>query len=180
MAVAAVVAFGDGDEFTLVDMRVALLPLLVGGLHEGHVYLRVAGQHTLIVLVFPHAGIAPEVSVHLNCIKMGWNSPEGAINTVLLNSNVKPAYNLLSVINNGDMEDDDLSSFPVSWDGPNNGNTAPDYPTIVEGEGIGGSRCITVTTYPEPTETWHTEFYVKANEVMPQGSKYRLTMSIRA
>ena len=118
--------------------------------------------------------------VHLNCIKMGWNSPEGAINTVLLNSNVKPAYNLLSVINNGDMEDDDLSSFPVSWDGPNNGNTAPDYPTIVEGEGIGGSRCITVTTYPEPTETWHTEFYVKANEVMPQGSKYRLTMSIRA
>ena len=118
--------------------------------------------------------------VHLNCIKMGWNSPEGAINTVLLNSNVKPAYNLLSVINNGDLEDDDLSSFPVSWDGPNNGNTAPDYPTIVEGEGIGGSRCITVTTYPEPTETWHTEFYVKANEVMPQGSKYRLTMSIRA
>lgn len=117
--------------------------------------------------------------VHLNAIKLGWGSPAGAINSIELEGTVKPVTGILSMINNGDAEGDDLSSFPVSYDGPNNGDTANDLPEIVGG-GVGGSKCFKVTTFPEPTETWHTQFYIKADETMPKGTKFKLKMSVKA
>ena len=83
------------------------------------------------------------------------------------------------MINNGDAEGDDLSSFPVSWDGPNNGDTANDKPEIVGG-GVDGSKCFKVVSYENPTQTWHTQFYIKSDEVLPQGTKWKLVMSVKA
>jgi hypothetical protein len=83
------------------------------------------------------------------------------------------------MINNGDAEGTDLSSFPVSLDGPNNGDTANDKPEIVEG-GVDGSKCFKVTAFDSPTETWHTQFYIKSDEVLPKGTKWMLKMSIKA
>lgn len=117
--------------------------------------------------------------VHLNAIKTGWGSPTGNINGIELVGTVKPVTGVLSMINNGDAEGDDLSSFPVSWDGPNNGGSAPDQPEIVEG-GVNGSKCFKVVSFSDPTETWHTQFYIKADEVMPKGSKFKLSMWIKA
>ena len=117
--------------------------------------------------------------VHLNCIKIAWGSA-GVIKSIELEGTVKPVTGLLSMINNGDAEGDDLSSFPVSLDGPNNGDSAPDKPEIVEGEGVNGSRCFKVTAFDSPTETWHTQFYIKADEVMPKGTKWQLKMSVKA
>jgi hypothetical protein len=117
--------------------------------------------------------------VHLNCIKIAWGSA-GVIKSIELEGTVKPVTGILSMINNGDAEGDDLSSFPVSLDGPNNGDSAPDKPEIVEGEGVNGSRCFKVTAFDNPTETWHTQFYIKADEVMPKGTKWQLKMSIKA
>lgn len=117
--------------------------------------------------------------VHLNCIKIAWGSA-GVIKSIELEGTVKPVTGLLSMINNGDAEGDDLSSFPVSLDGPNNGDSAPDSPVIVEGEGVNGSRCFKVTAFDSPTETWHTQFYIKADEVMPRGTKWQLKMSVKA
>lgn len=117
--------------------------------------------------------------VHLNAIKTGWGSPAGVINAIELVGSVKPVTGVLSLINNGDAEGDDLSSFPVSFDGPNNGDSAPDQPEIVGG-GVGGSKCFKVTSFDAPTETWHTQFYIKADEVMPKGSKWKLKLSVKA
>lgn len=118
--------------------------------------------------------------VHLNCIKLGWGSAAGIIKSIEIEGTVKPVTGILSMINNGDAEGTDLESFPVSYDGPNNGGTANERPEIVEGEGVGGSKCFKVTSFDDPTEVWHTQFYVKADEMMPKGSKWKLTMSIKA
>ena len=116
--------------------------------------------------------------VHLNAIKTGWGSPAGIIKTIVLEGTVKPVTGILSVINNGDAEGDDLESFPVSYDGPRNGGTANERPEIVGG-GVDGSKCFKVTSHEDPTESWHTQFYIKADEVMPKGSKWKLTMAVK-
>jgi hypothetical protein len=116
--------------------------------------------------------------VHLNCIKVNWGG-SGIVKGFYMEGTVKPVTGVLSMINNGDAEGDDLSSFPVSLDGPNNGDSAPDSPEIVEG-GVDGSKCFKVTAFDSPTETWHTQFYIKADEVMPKGTKWKLKMSIKA
>ena len=117
--------------------------------------------------------------VHLNAIKVPNGSSSGVVRNIEIEGTVKPVTGILSMINNGDAEGDDLASFPVSWDGPNNGDTANDKPEIVGG-GVNGSKCFKVTSYPDPSETWHTQFYVKADEVMPVGTKWKLIMSIKA
>lgn len=118
--------------------------------------------------------------VHLNCIKTGWGSPRGTVYSVQLVGTVVPVVGIKSMINNGDAEGDDLESFPVSYDGPNNGDTANERPEIVSGEGVDGSKCFKVTTFDNPEQTWHTQFYIKADEVMPKGTKWKLKMSIKA
>ncbi len=118
--------------------------------------------------------------VHLNCIKTGWGSAKGVVYSVEIEGTVEPVVGIKSVINNGDAEGDDLASFPVSYDGPNNDGTANDKPEIVAGEGVNGSKCFKVTSFDDPTETWHTQFYVKADDVMAKGSKWKLKMAIKA
>ena len=117
--------------------------------------------------------------VHLNAIKLGWGSPAGVVRSIVLTGTVKPVTGILSMINNGDAEGDDLESFPVSYDGPNNGDTANERPEIVSG-GVNGSKCFKVNTYPEPTENWHTQFYIKADESLPKGTKWKLVMFAKA
>lgn len=116
--------------------------------------------------------------VHLNAIKVPGGGTAGVVSEIILDGTVKPVTGILSVINNGDAEGDDLSSFPVSLDGPNNGGTANDKPEVVDG-GVSG-KCFKVTSWQEPTETWHTQFYIKADEVMAKGSKWVLKMAIKA
>jgi hypothetical protein len=117
--------------------------------------------------------------VHLNSIKCGWGSPNGTITSVLLEGTVRPVTGILSMINNGDAEGDDLGSFPCSYDGPNNGGVAEDRPEIVEG-GIDGSRCFKFTTFEDPRETWHSQFYIKTDEMLPRGAKWKLKMAVKA
>ena len=110
--------------------------------------------------------------VHLNCIKTKGSGVRGTLNAIEIEGTVKPVTGILSMINNGDAEGDDLSSFPVSLDGPNNGGTANEVPEIVDG-GVDGSKCFKVVSHPNPTETWHTQFYVKSDEVLAKGTKWK-------
>ena len=116
--------------------------------------------------------------LHLNAIKVPGGGPGGVVKLIELEGTVKPVTGILSMINNGDAEGTDLSSFPVSFDGPNNGDSAPDKPEIVAG-GVGGSKCFKVVSHTEPSETWHTQFYIKSDEVLPRGTKWKLKMSVK-
>lgn len=86
---------------------------------------------------------------------------------------------LESWIVNGDLEGDDYSSFPLSYDGPNNNESAEDPLTVVA-EGKDGSKCIKITSFPEPTESWHTQLYLKTNETIPTGTKWMVKLSAKA
>ena len=117
--------------------------------------------------------------VHLNCVKLGWSSPAGVINSIEVEGTVRPVSGYLDLINNGDAEGTDLESFPVSHDGPNNGNTANDRPEIVEG-GVDGGHCFKVVSDDNATETWSTQFYLKFDEALQEGDKWKLSMFVKA
>ena len=117
--------------------------------------------------------------VHLNAIKVPGGGTAGVVRSIVLEGTVKPVTGILPLVWNGDVEGDDFSSFALSYDGPNNGGTAIDPLTVVN-EGVNGSKCFKVVTYPDPTEVWHTQFYIVADEVMPKGSKFALKMWIKA
>ena len=111
--------------------------------------------------------------IHLNCVKINWGS-SGTVDKI----SILPS-GWVSLIYNGNAdENDDVSSFPVSFDGPNNGNTANDLPEIVE-EGKDG-KAFKVTSFAEPAETWHTQFFFLSNETLTEGTKIRLSFDYRA
>lgn len=84
----------------------------------------------------------------------------------------------VSIINNGDFATDDLESFPVSKNGPNNGDTANDRPTIMTDDD--GLKYIVVASDDNATETWSTQFFIKFNEALPEGAKWRLSFDVKA
>lgn len=111
--------------------------------------------------------------IHLNCVKINWGS-SGTVDKI----SILPS-GWVSLIYNGNAdENDDVSSFPVSFDGPNNKNTANDLPEIVE-EGKDG-KAFKVTSFAEPAETWHTQFFFLSNETLTEGTKIRLSFDYRA
>ena len=119
--------------------------------------------------------------VHLNCIKTKGGAGAGVLTSIEIEGTVKPVTGILSMINNGDVEGDDLSSFPVSYNGGTDldDKGATGLPEIVEG-GVDGSHCLKVVSNASPVETWTTQFYIKADEIMPRGTKWKLVMSIKA
>ena len=118
--------------------------------------------------------------VHLNTVKLGWGSPQGVIRKLELDGTVKPVTGWVDMINNGDFEGDDLESFPVSHNGPDNGNTANDRPELVAGAGPDGSRAAKVTSDAAAKETWSTQFYLKFNEYLPEGTQWRIAFDCKA
>jgi len=111
--------------------------------------------------------------VHLNSIKIGWGS-SGTIDKIQY-----APTGWVSLIYNGNAdESENVENFPVSFDGPNNGNTANERPEIVA-EGKDGKGFM-VTSFAEPTETWHTQFFFLSNEALAEGTKIRLSFDYRA
>ncbi len=76
------------------------------------------------------------------------------------------------------MEGDDVTNFVVALDAVKDSNTYP--ATIFDGMGVDGSRGIVVESMDDPTETWQTQFFIKLNESIPEGTQWRLTMDIKA
>ena len=111
--------------------------------------------------------------VHLNSIKIGWGS-SGTIDKIQY-----APTGWLSLIYNGNAdESENVENFPVSFDGPNNNNTADERPEIVA-EGKDG-KGFKITSFAEPTETWHTQFFFLSNESLAEGTKIRISFDYRA
>ena len=97
-----------------------------------------------------------------------------------------------SWISNGDIENENLASFPVSRNGGKKGDPYPEderdtgaasfFPEIVEGEGIDGTTThyLKVDNDIEPAETWGTQFFLYASEVMKKGTPYILEFDAKA
>lgn len=81
-----------------------------------------------------------------------------------------------NVVNNGDMEGDDTSSF-----------YAKEYPsidivnaTIVDGVGVDDSRCIQAYAPAKVEEDWDSQFWIRSNVALPEGTKYRISFDCRS
>jgi len=96
-------------------------------------------------------------------------------------------------LTNGDFENDDLTSFPVSRHGNKKATAgypedecdtgkASYFPEIEEGEGIDGTntRYLKLTTDLEAIETWGTQLFFVANQVLAKGTAWAMEMDIKA
>jgi len=81
-------------------------------------------------------------------------------------------YGQKGLINNGSMESNDNSSYYS----PN--STTPSM--IEDGIGKDGSRGISVTSTGTEENDWNTQFIIKANEIIPIGTKFRVEFDYRA
>lgn len=84
--------------------------------------------------------------------------------------------NWISIIKNGDFEGNDLSSFFLSKDAVNV-EGAPYKPEIVDRED-GGGHCAKIVSDEDATEQWSTQFFVRADTIIPVGTKYRLKFDV--
>lgn len=132
-----------------------------------------------------NAKLAGATYLHLNAIKTPWGDTEtGVIKSIQLYGTTKAVTGWVDLINNGDVEDgDDLESFPVSHNGPNNGGTANDRPIIVD-EGGDHGNVLKVTSDDRDalnvTDTWSTQFFLKFTEALPEGTKYKIEFDYKA
>lgn len=134
--------------------------------------------------------------VHLNCIKTNWGVENCTITKIEIEGTVKPVTGWVDIINNGDVEDgEDLSSFPVSRLGGAKDaegksldpGTAEYLPVIATDEDTENYNKVLKVVADDQTvdpdnqkETWQTQFYIKFNEALPEGTKWKLEMDVKS
>ena len=134
--------------------------------------------------------------IHLNCIKTNWGVENCTITKIEIEGTVKPVTGWVDIINNGDVEDgEDLSSFPVSRLGGAKDTegksldpgTAEYLPVIATDEDTENYNKVLKVVADDQTvdpdnqkETWQTQFYIKFNEALPEGTKWKLEMDVKS
>ena len=83
------------------------------------------------------------------------------------------------LLNNGDCEADDVSSFFTRTYPYVDGEPSP-HSEIVAGVGVDGSRGIKVATNDKVEQSWDTQFWFKFNEEIPAGAKLRVKFDYKA
>ena len=95
--------------------------------------------------------------------------------TLTLDGPREPMY---SIITNGDLEGEDASSFFKREAG---GDIVP--ATFTEGAGVNGTRGIVINSRDNNANhymRWDTELFIRANQALPVGTKYRLAFDYKA
>jgi hypothetical protein len=109
---------------------------------------------------------------HLHAIKVA-NWGQTTVYSMEVEKGVQIGWT--DVIENGDLEWDDNSSFYTKVD---RGEPAPSE--ITDGVGVNGSRGIVVAATAKVNEPWDNQFWIYANETLPAGTKYKLSFDYRA
>ena len=79
------------------------------------------------------------------------------------------------LITNGDLEGDDVSCF---YSKENAGSPFPSV--ITDGIGVDGSRGIMVHSAAGAAQDWDAQFWINLPEILPEGTKYRVSFAYRA
>ena len=83
----------------------------------------------------------------------------------------------INLVNNSDMEGSDVSSF---YERTGTWEIDPYLATISNGVGINGSRGIKVKATQKVDEIWDNQFWVRFNQPISEGTKYRFSFNYRA
>ena len=112
---------------------------------------------------------------HLHAIK-GANWANITVESMILEKAGNAAQvGWVNLINNSDMEGDDVSSFFTKVS-----QGAPEPSVITDGVGVNDSRGIKVEATAKVADAWDNQFWFRFNEVVPAGTKYRLSFDYRA
>ena len=112
---------------------------------------------------------------HLHCIK-GANWQDVTVTSMEVEkAENAPTVGWTNLIINSDMEGDDVSSFFTKV---NQGDPEPSV--IVDGEGVDGSRGIKVEATEKQADAWDNQFWFRFSEIVPAGTKYRVSFDYRA
>ena len=116
---------------------------------------------------------------HLHAIKSNaWGATVTVESMVLVSAGKVKQIGWTSIINNGDFEGDDVSSFPVAQNAVVVSGVQD--AVITDGVGVNGSRGLALETLAGATEDWATQLFVKFNESLPEGIKWRFSMDVKA
>lgn len=85
-----------------------------------------------------------------------------------------------SIINNGDFEGDDMSSFVLALKADSGDGDVTYASERTEGAGKDGSYGLKVESMANAPQTWSTQLFVKFNEAMTEGTKWRFTMDVKS
>ena len=114
--------------------------------------------------------------VHFHSIKgSAWNTQAIVYDLEVEKASAAQQVGWTNLINNGDMEGDDVSSFftKVAKGDPANS-------VITDGVGVNGSRGIKVEATAKESEAWDNQFWFRFNEPLLAGTKYRVSFDYRA
>jgi len=114
--------------------------------------------------------------VHFHSIKgSAWNTQAIVYSIMLEKPSKVKQVGWVNLVVNSNMEGDDNSSFFYK----EGGDVA--FPvTFVDGAGREGSRGIQVTSVAGQANDYGTQFFIYSPEVLPEGTKYRVSMDIRS
>ena len=113
---------------------------------------------------------------HLHAIK-GANWQDVTVTSMEVEEAAKPAQvGWVNMINNGDMESDDVSSFFVK-EYPAN---SPINAAITPESGVNYSNGIVVNSAAKVSNDYDTQFWFRFNEELPVGTKYRVSFDYRS
>ena len=116
---------------------------------------------------------------HLHAIKgSAWNTKAIVYSVEAEKASEAEMVGWVSIINNGDLEGEDVSSFFFVENAPT--NTGYDAAVITDGVGVGDSRGLTLTSKADAAETWTTQVFVKFNELIPAGTQLRVAFDVKA
>lgn len=86
-----------------------------------------------------------------------------------------------SLINNGDLEGDDNTSFWTKiWEDDKKNDSPILNSTIADGVGVDDSRGLTMTATDKHENTWDNQFWIRANQPLKQNDVYRVKFDYKA
>ena len=112
---------------------------------------------------------------HLHAIKAPWGTTVTVESMVLVRQGKAQQVGWVELINNGNMEGDDVSSFFTKV-----AKGEPQPSVISDGAGVDGGRGIKVEATAKESEAWDNQFWFRFNEPLNAGAKYRVSFDYRS
>ena len=112
---------------------------------------------------------------HLHAIKGANWSNVTVESMVLVKQGKAQVVGWTDLITNGDLEGEDVSCF---YSKENAGAAEPSV--ITDGVGVDDSRGIVVHSAAGAAQDWDAQFWINLPEILPEGTKYRVSFAMRA
>ena len=121
--------------------------------------------------------------VHFHSIKGSAYNTKAIVHSIEVEKPAnKQPVGWTSIINNGNFEGDDFSSFVLALqaDSGDGDKTYASDDHVTEGVGASESKALVVQSMANAPQTWSTQLFVKLGEPVTEGLRWRFSMDVKA